>query len=231
MTVERTGCPAFAIVIECDTRAGRQAPRHHLLNGFLFLAEPARAGFKRRRLVTTDMTASYDPLLRRIHWATAVLFIAAMLIGLYCGLQPAGTSPRRQLLEVHKSLGVTLFFLAILRLIVRAATTAPPEPRSFSPLVKIAARLNHWALYAILFVMPVTGYMFSSAGGYSLRYFWTFSWPRMFAGDKAIAHAGEIAHDTLAYLVYLVVGLHIAATLWHAFIVKDETLARMWPRR
>ncbi|MDU6728507.1 MAG: cytochrome b/b6 domain-containing protein, partial [Bradyrhizobium sp.] len=80
-------------------------------------------------------------------------------------------------------------------------------------------------------IMPVTGYMFSSAGGYSLRYFWTFSWPRMFAGDKAIAHAGEIAHDTLAYLVYLVVGLHIAATLWHAFIVKDETLARMWPRR
>ena len=76
MTVERTGCPAFAIVIECDTRAGRQAPRHHLLNGFLFLAEPARAGFKRRRLVTTDMTASYDPLLRRIHWATAVLFIS-----------------------------------------------------------------------------------------------------------------------------------------------------------
>lgn len=230
MTVERTGCPAFAIVIECDTRAGRQAPRHHLLNGFLFLAEPARAGFKRRRLVTTDMTASYDPLLRRIHWATAVLFIAAMLIGLYCGLQPAGTSPRRQLLEVHKSLGVTLFFLAILRLIVRAATTAPPEPRSFSPLVKIAARLNHWALYAILFVMPVTGYMFSSAGGYSLRYFWTFSWPRLFANNKAVAEAGELAHGALAYVVYAVVALHIAATLWHVVVKKDETLARMWPR-
>lgn len=176
------------------------------------------------------MTASYDPLLRRIHWATAVLFIAAMLIGLYCGLQPAGTSPRRQLLEVHKSLGVTLFFLAILRLIVRAATTAPPEPRSFSPLVKIAARLNHWALYAILFVMPVTGYMFSSAGGYSLRYFWTFSWPRLFADNKAVAEAGELAHGALAYVVYAVVALHIAATLWHVVVKKDETLARMWPR-
>ncbi|WP_407150815.1 cytochrome b [Bradyrhizobium sp. ORS 86] len=180
--------------------------------------------------MTTKVTASYDPLLRRIHWATAVLFIAAMLIGLYCGLQPAGTSPRRELLEVHKSLGATLFILAILRLIVRAVTVAPPEPGSFSPLVRIAARLNHWALYVILFAMPVTGYMFSSAGGYSLRYFWTFSWPRLFAGDKAVAHAGEVAHGLLAYLVYAAVALHIAATIWHVVVKRDETLSRMWPR-
>lgn len=181
-------------------------------------------------IVTTEVPASYAPLLRKIHWATAVLFIAAMLIGLYCGLQPAGTSPRRELLEVHKSLGVTLFALAILRLMVRAATTAPPDPGSLSPLVKLAARLNHWALYAILFVMPVTGYMFSSAGGFSLRYFWTFSWPRLFAGNQAVEHAGEVAHGLLAYLVYAVVALHIAATLWHVLVKKDETLARMWPR-
>ncbi|CAL76637.1 putative cytochrome b561 family protein [Bradyrhizobium sp. ORS 278] len=139
---------------------------------------------------------AYDPLLRRIHWATAVLFIAAMLIGLYCGLQPAGTSPRRELLEIHKSLGITLFVLAIVRLIVRARSTAPDAPATFGRMVRALSQLNHWALYALLLVMPVTGYMFSSAGGYSLRYFWTFSWPRLFAGDKAIAHAGEIAHDT-----------------------------------
>jgi len=174
---------------------------------------------------------SYDPLLRRIHWATALLFIAAMLIGLYCGLQPAGTSPRRELLEIHKSLGVTLFLLALLRLVVRARTTAPAPSAAFGALVRALSQLNHWALYALLLVMPVTGYMFSSAGGYSLRYFWTFSWPRLFAGDKAIAHLGETTHDALAYLVYLVVGLHIAATLWHELVRKDETLARMWPRR
>ncbi|WP_245321682.1 cytochrome b [Bradyrhizobium sp. LTSPM299] len=177
------------------------------------------------------MTASYDPLLRRIHWATAVLFIAAMLIGFYCGLQPPGTSPRRELLlEVHKSLGMSLFALAILRLMVRFATTAPAEPGSLSPLVRLAARLNHWALYVILFAMPVTGYMFSSAGGYSLRYFWTFSWPRLFAGNQTIEHAGEVAHGLLAYVVYIAVALHIGATIWHAVVKKDETLSRMWPR-
>ena len=174
-------------------------------------------------------TTEYDPLLRWIHWATAIIFITAMLIGFYCGLQQPGTSPRRELLEVHKSLGVTLFLLAILRVLVRAATAVPPESASLSPLVRLAARLNHWALYAVLFAMPVTGYMFSSAGGYSLRYFGTFSWPRLFAGNKWIEHAGELSHGLLAYLVYAAVALHIGATVWHVLVKKDESLARMWP--
>ncbi|SEN29635.1 cytochrome b [Bradyrhizobium sp. OK095] len=177
-----------------------------------------------------DATTAYLPLLRRIHWATAVLFIAAMLIGLYCGLQPPGTSPRRELLEVHKSLGMTLLFLSVLRLMVRLATKAPPEPSSFGFLVLLAARLNHVALYAILFAMPLTGYAFSSAGGYSLKYFWIFSWPRLVADNPVIAHAGEVSHDMLAWFVYAAVALHIAATLWHAVVMRDGTLARMWPR-
>jgi cytochrome b561 len=179
----------------------------------------------------TTMTTEYAPLLRWIHWATAALFIVAMLIGFYCGLQEPGTSPRKELLEVHKSLGVTLFMLAILRVMVRAATKIPPEPSSLGPLVRLAARLNHYALYVVLFAMPITGYMFSSAGGYSLRYFWTFSWPRLVVDNPAVAHAGEISHGLLAYVVYAVVALHIGATFWHVLVKKDETLARMWPQR
>ena len=181
--------------------------------------------------MSSEVTTAYAPLLRRIHWATAVLFIVAMLIGFYCGLQPPGTSPRRELLEVHKSLGMTLLFLSVLRLMVRAATKAPPEPSSFGVLLRCAARLNHLALYLILFAMPLTGYAFSAAGGYSLKYFWTFSWPRLVSGSPGIAHAGEIAHDTLAYVVYAVVALHIAATVWHASVMRDGTLARMWPHQ
>ena len=180
--------------------------------------------------MSLEMTTAYAPMLRRIHWATAVLFIAAMLIGFYCGLQPPGTSPHRELLEEHKSLGMTLLFLSVLRLMVRAATTAPPEPSSFGALVRFGARFNHVALYLILFAMPLTGYTFSAAGGYSLKYFWTFSWPRLVAERPEIAHAGEVAHDTLALLVYAVVALHIAATAWHAVVMRDGTLARMWPR-
>lgn len=182
-------------------------------------------------MTTVREKTAYAPLLRAIHWTTAVLFIAAMLIGLYCGLQPPGTSPRRELLEVHKSLGITLLFLSVLRLMVRVSTAMPPEPGPVGRLVGLAARLNHLALYAVLFAMPLTGYAFSSAGGYSLKFFWTFSWPRLFAGNSAVAHAGEVAHDMLAWLVYAAVGLHVAATLWHVLVLRDGTLARMWPRR
>ena len=75
--------------------------------------------------MSADETTAYAPLLRRIHWATAVLFIVAMLIGFYCGLQPPGTSPRRELLEVHKSLGMTLLSVQIA---VQIADRAVGEP-------------------------------------------------------------------------------------------------------
>jgi cytochrome b561 len=173
---------------------------------------------------------TYSAPLRWIHWITAALFIATMLIGLYCGLQPAGTSPRRELLDVHKSLGETLLLLTLLRLAVRAVTAAPPQA-VMNRLVRLAAGLNHVGLYVLLIAMPVTGYLYSSAGGYSLRYFWTFDLPRLFAGNRLVASFGERSHDLLAWVVYATVAMHIGATIWHEAVKKDGTLARMWPGR
>ncbi|MGY8667982.1 cytochrome b [Bradyrhizobium sp. UFLA05-109] len=182
-------------------------------------------------MTTAPITPPYAPLLRWIHWTTAVLFIIAMLIGFYCGLQQPGTSPRRELLEVHKSLGETLFVLTMLRLLVRAATKAPPQPGTSSALVRLAAGLNHIVLYALLVAMPVTGYLFSSAGGYRLKYFGTLDLPRLFAGNQVVAHLGEAVHGLLAWLVYATVAAHIGATIWHAIVKRDDTLARMLPPR
>ncbi|TQF26125.1 cytochrome B561 [Bradyrhizobium sp. UNPF46] len=182
--------------------------------------------------MTIESTSpSYAPLLRWIHWTTAILFIIAMLIGLYCGLQSPGTSPRRELLEVHKSLGETLLFLTILRLLVRAVTKAPSMPHDSSAFVRLAAGLNHLVLYGLLVAMPVTGYLFSSAGGYRLKYFGMFDLPRLFAGNQVVAHLGEAVHGVLAWLVYATVAAHIGATFWHAVVKKDDTLARMLPPR
>lgn len=182
-------------------------------------------------MTTASVPPSYAPLLRWIHWTTAILFIIAMLIGLYCGLQPPGTSPRRELLEVHKSLGETLLVLTVLRLLVRALTKAPSMPHDSSAFVRLAAGLNHLVLYGLLVVMPVTGYLFSSAGGYRLKYFGTFELPRLFAGNQAVAHFGEAAHGVLAWLAYATVAAHIGATVWHVVVEKDGIMARMLPPR
>ncbi|MFX6941454.1 cytochrome b/b6 domain-containing protein, partial [Acinetobacter baumannii] len=80
-------------------------------------------------------------------------------------------------------------------------------------LVRLAAGLNHVGLYVLLIAMPVTGYLYSSAGGYSLRYFWTFDLPRLFAGNRLVASFGERSHDLLAWVVYATVAMHIGATI------------------
>jgi cytochrome b561 len=85
------------------------------------------------------------------------------------------------------------------------------------------------SLGAVFHPVRHAGYLFSSAGGYSLKYFWTFSWPRLVVNNQEVARIGETSHDLLAWFVYAVVALHIAATFWHVVVKKDETLARMWP--
>jgi len=175
---------------------------------------------------------SYDPVLRAVHWLTAALFLPALLIGLYCSFQQPGTSPRRELLEIHKSLGMTIFCIALFRIVYRLSRrNSPPLPESLGAFNRAAAACGHFALYLLMLLMPITGYAFSSAGGYPLRWFGVFSWPRFFAGDKELAHLGALAHGLLAYLVYATVAAHILATIWHEAVLKDGTLSRMWPRR
>ena len=151
------------------------------------------------RLAAT--TQDYDPVQRATHWATAFIFLAAVVLGFYASLQVPGTSPRREILEVHKSLGMSVLFLALFRLLYRLRVGAPTPLPSARWQTRTAAA-THAGLYALMLAMPLSGYLFTSAGNYSLKYFWTFAWPRLFAGDGALSRAAETAHGALAYLVY-----------------------------
>jgi cytochrome b561 len=174
---------------------------------------------------------TYDPMLRALHWITALTFLLALPLGLYASSQVAGTSPRREILEVHKSLGMTVLFLTLARLAWRASSRQPRGAAAFGWLVRMASSLNHWGLYGLMLAMPLTGYINSAAGGYSLQYFWLFTLPRLAPDSKALSHLGETLHAIAAWLVYLTVTLHIAAVLWHEVVKRDGTLSRMWPRR
>ena len=77
--------------------------------------------------------------------------------------------------------------------------------------------------------MPLTGYVSSGAGGYSLPWFWLFQWPRLVPLDRGLAHTGEALHIYGAYVLYAVVALHVLAVAWHQFVRHDGVLARMWP--
>jgi cytochrome b561 len=210
-------------------------------NGVPVNGSPARTRVFPRARIMTDTTSAavaasppepavYDPVLRALHWITAGVFLVALAIGVYASTQAAGTSPRRELLEVHKSLGMTVLFLTLARLAWRARSRQPHTPAAFGWLVRMASSANHWGLYALMLAMPLSGYVNSAAGGYSLKYFWLFSLPRLVPDSKALSLLGEEMHSFIAWIVYLTVTLHVAAVLWHELVKRDGTLSRMWVR-
>ncbi len=172
----------------------------------------------------------YDAVYRVLHWSMAGIFITAVVLGFWASLLPSGTSPRRELLVVHKSLGAMVFVLALMRLTYRLTHAPPAYPAVFSRLIRVASSVNHWVLYALMLAMPITGYVNSAAGGAPLQWFWLFDMPRLLTKNVELAHLSKQMHAALAWAVYLVLAAHVGATIWHSAIKRDGTLARMTGR-
>lgn len=173
----------------------------------------------------------YDRLQRSLHWLMALIIFTAIGIGLYCSWLVPGTPERQALLEIHKSLGLTALTLVVVRVLWRLAVGAPAYVKPLGRLTHLAAGAGHLALYALMLLMPLSGYVFSAAGGRSLPWFGLFQWPNLLPKDPALAELGRFVHGWGATAIYVVLSLHLAAVLWHRFVLKDEVLARMLPPR
>jgi len=173
----------------------------------------------------------YDITQRTLHWAMAAIILLAVAIGFTCSYLQPGTPVRQFLLEIHKSLGMTALFLLVVRFPYRLLKGAPVYREHLGPLVHFAASVVHWGLYAIMLYMPVSGYVTSAAGGRSLPWFGLFQWPKLLPTDRPLAHEADGFHVYGAYVIYVLLGLHIAAVIWHTFVKHDGILSRMWPAR
>jgi cytochrome b561 len=118
---------------------------------------------------STSRQFSFDITQQRLHWARAHLIFIAIGVGVVSAFFPTGQQPRKALLEIHKSLGFTIFALVVLRIGWRLWKGEPPYRQPLGRLTHIASRTGHAMLYAFMIFMPVSGYMFSAAGGYSVR--------------------------------------------------------------
>jgi cytochrome b561 len=159
----------------------------------------------------------------------AAIILAALLLGLWASFLTPGTPVRQGVLEVHKSLGITAFLIALPRIAYRILSNAPGNEADWGWITRTAARAAHISLYVMMLFMPLTGYAFSAAGGYSLPWFGVFQWPRLLARDPSLSRAGEMLHDKGAWIIYAIVLLHIAAVAWHQFYRRDKVLRRMLP--
>lgn len=166
----------------------------------------------------------YPLLLRAIHWLMAVLIIVNLILGSY--MEPY--QPDQPIWDsyyfFHKSFGVLLLTLVVIRLTARTTMTLPEMPPTLPKFDRILAKISHKLLYALMFIVPVMGYMHSSTYEYSsgVPFFGLFDVPEILEKNESRAEFFDWAHRTAAYTLACLIILHVAGAIKHRFFDRDE---------
>jgi cytochrome b561 len=178
--------------------------------------------------VTVERPTAYSPAAKWLHWimAAAVLFaipVSITMIRLKQGpLQDA-------LFDLHRSTGTLILALAIVRVIVRLVKGAPPPHPALAPWQRVASLAAHRALYVLILVVPMLGWLATSAYGAPIIVYGLFELPPLLAKNEKLSDWLFLAHQTLALTMAAILAVHIGAALWHGFVRRDGVLARMLP--
>lgn len=178
------------------------------------------------------MTLRYGNTAIALHWLIALLIFCGWSLGYY--MVDLKLSPDKlKLYSYHKWIGITVLLLACLRAAWRVTHAAPPANPAHPLWQRRAASLAHSALYLLMFAIPLSGWLYSSASGYPVKYFGLLPLPDLVDKSKELAALLKQIHELLGWALVLVLGAHLGGALQHHFIHRDDTLARMlpWARR
>jgi cytochrome b561 len=171
----------------------------------------------------------YDKVAIALHWLVAIGVFVMIGLGWYMVDIPKGTPARALFYNTHKSIGVTLAIIILIRVFWRWQHPAPPLPPGTASWVVNAARLSHSLLYALLVFMPVVGFIASNFTKYGVTYFGLFKIGPFFAENKTMYDLFNGFHHAAAAVLVAVIAIHIAAALKHLVIDKDGVFHRMLP--
>lgn len=167
----------------------------------------------------------FGAIAKLFHWGMALLILGMLGIGLY--MTSLSVSPEKlKLYRWHKEYGFIVLALVTCRLVWRLLETTPQL--SIPLLEKIAVRVVHWLLYALMFIMPVSGWLLTSAAGFPVSFFGLFTIPVLIPADDSSRILFQSIHHWSAYSLIALVLLHTAAAFKHHFIDKDDILRRMF---
>ena len=164
---------------------------------------------------------------RSLHWLMAVCILAMLFIGV--GMNSTLAPKYVPLLATHKTLGVIVLVLALIRLAVRLRYGAPPLPADMPGPMKLAAHLSHYALYALMIAMPLLGLTMQWTGAYPIVLYGGVRLPTLLPQSDAMHTLLWNAHFYLALAFFAVVLLHVAAALFHALVRRDGVFESMAP--
>lgn len=182
-----------------------------------------------KTMTYTNQTSfnTYTSTAITFHWLMALIIIANFALGVT--MSDLALSPQKlQFISWHKWTGITLLGLVTLRFLWRAFANRPvllPSPA----WQRRIAKLSHFLMYLLMFAIPISGWLMSSAGGFTVTYLGLFPLPDLVAKDKQLFEQLKEVHEILNFTLLGLVILHVLAVLKHQFIDRDATLARMVP--
>jgi cytochrome b561 len=162
-----------------------------------------------------------------LHWTIAA---QVLLIQVPAGITMVAVDPgmvQNVCYNIHKTNGIVIFLLALVRLGWRWSHPVPLLPADMPDWQAKAARTTHAILYLVLFLMPVTGFLYTAMGGFPVPFFMLYDLAQLVPVNKPVAEVFKTAHLTLQFVLYVVVVLHVAGTLQHHLVRKDGVLRRM----
>ncbi len=169
----------------------------------------------------------YSLWMRLMHWILGATILGVLTVGFYMAGLPGDNQLKWQLYSLHKSFGVIIFALVILRVIIRLSSEIPNYPKEVSNLEVKLSCIAISILYLGMFVMPLSGYISSTAGGYGVQFF-SFNMPSFFSEKNfEVAHIAHTIHNYTAYFLIAIVGLHIIAPFKHLLIDKVNIFKRI----
>jgi cytochrome b561 len=173
---------------------------------------------------------SYDAVIRAIHWTTLGL-IASIYAAAWVAHSGLAGEYYQPVMQLHRSLGLTVAALTLARLAWRWPAKVPALPADLHPLQKLAARGVEALLYLLLLLQPVLGLLQTNARGQRVDLFFLGSIPSIIAIDKPLARQLHDLHELVATALLALIGLHAAAAMFHHFIRRDGVLNAMLPAR
>lgn len=166
----------------------------------------------------------FNLLARLLHWTMAAAILAMLFMGV---AMMTSLTWRPWLLDLHQPLGIAILLLAIVRLFNRVRYGAPALPTDIPRWQVVSAKASHWVLYALMFSLPLLGWAVRSAGGWPVTMFPGVALPPI-APDHSVWYAIlRDAHGLLAWLLFAVVLMHLAAALMHAWVRRDGVFSSM----
>ena len=165
-----------------------------------------------------------------LHWLLAVLIIGMLWLGFSLEDIPRDTPARGYYVNLHKSFGVLVLLLVLVRMAWRARHKAPPLPAGMPRWQAQAAVWSHRLLYVCMLLQPLSGYLASAFGKFGVKFF-GIPLPQWAWESKPVQSFFGTIHGVVAVTLLVLVALHVAAALKHLLVDRDQVFQRMWPGR